>query len=88
MRPPPCGCAGKNGANYKPPPHATWDCQLRYIGRYGSCSGFLPTGHRDPSQWAGENLTRAAKDAWVKLIEQHDLPLPQGPGNWAPNFSA
>ena len=87
-RSPPCGCGSKHGPTYQPGPHATWDCPLRYIARYGSCPGFLMTGMRDPQQWAGDNLTRGAKDAWIKLIQQLDLPLPTGPGGRAPNFSS
>ena len=87
-RSPPCGCASKHGPTYQPGPHATWDCPHRYISRYGSCPGFLMTGMRDPQQWSGDNLTRGAKDAWIKLIETLNLPLPSGPGGRAPDFSS
>jgi hypothetical protein len=87
-RQPPCGCGAKHGPTYRPGPHATWDCPFRYMQRYGSCPGFLPTGHRDPSQWNGDALTRRAKDEWVKLIVSLNLPLPTG-GDYRPaNFSA
>ena len=76
QRKPPCGCANKHGPHYHPGPHATWDCPHRYIARFGFCPGFLPTGFRDASQWNGPNLSRAAKAAWVKLITDKDLPLP------------
>lgn len=38
--------------------------------------GFHPDGSRDPAQWNGEVLTRAAKSAWLALIAKHALPLP------------
>ena len=66
-RSPPCGCASRHGPTYQPGPHATRDCPHRYISSYGSCPGFLMTGMRDPQQWSGDNLTRGAKDAWIKL---------------------
>ncbi len=85
---PPCGCASKHGPGYQPGPHATWDCPFRYIARYGSCPGFLPSGQKDPAQWNGDSLTARAKQAWVKLIKDLDPPLPSGAGGKAPNFSA
>ena len=88
MRTPACGCGSKHGADYRPGPHATWDCPFRYIARYGSCPGFLPNGRPDPAQWHGDSLTTRAKQAWVKLIKDLDLPLPNYPGSSAPNFSA
>jgi hypothetical protein len=57
--------------------HATWDCPLRYIKLFGYCPGFLPDGSRDPAQWRGDNLTRAAKDAWITLIHFEELPMPK-----------
>jgi hypothetical protein len=77
-RTPPCGCGAKHGPNYKPGPHATWDCPFRYISRYGSCPGFLSSGQRNPDHWTGDALTRRAKDEWVKLITKLNLPLPSG----------
>ncbi len=68
--------------------HATWDCPLRYIERWGSCPGFLNDGSKDQAQWlpGGEVLTRAAKDKRVELIGEHILPLPNEPGMRAPDF--
>jgi hypothetical protein len=84
---PPCGCGSWGTPGYNPGPHATWDCPLRYIQRYGYCPGFLINGFRDPSQWLPDNtLTRAAKDEWVKLIRQHRLPLPREAAARAPQF--
>ena len=88
VRTPACGCAAKHGADYRPGPHATWDCPFRFIARYGSCPGFLPNGRPDPAQWQGDSLTARAKQAWVKLIKDLDLPIPNAPGSSAPNFSA
>jgi hypothetical protein len=88
VRSPPCGCGSKHGADYRPGPHATWDCPFRFIARYGSCPGFLPNGRPDPAQWHGDSLTARAKQAWVKLIKDMDLPIPIVPGSSAPNFSA
>ncbi len=88
QRIPACGCGAKHGADYRPGPHATWDCPFRYIARYGSCPGFLPSGRRDPAQWNGDSLTALAKQAWVKLIKDLDLPLPNAAGSSAPNFAA
>jgi hypothetical protein len=88
QRAPPCPCAAKHGADYKPGPHATWDCPFRFIARYGSCPGFLPNGRRDPAQWNGNSLTAPAKQAWVKLITEMDLPIPSYVGARAPNFAA
>jgi hypothetical protein len=84
---PPCGCAGFGGPAYAPGPHATWDCPLRYISKFGHCPGYLPGGQRDPAQWlAGNVLTRAAKDAWIALIEKHHLPLQHDRDARAPPF--
>jgi hypothetical protein len=87
QRVPPCGCASKHGPAYLPGPHATWDCPFRYMTRCGSCPGFLPSGQRDPAQWQGDHLTSRAKQAWVKLIKDFDLPLPNCVGAKAPNFA-
>ncbi len=70
-RKPACGCLHQFKLRYLPGPHATWDCPLRYISQCGSCPGFNPDGSRDPSQWQGENLSRAAKSAWLALIAEH-----------------
>ena len=69
-------------------PHATWDCPLRYYDVFNECPGFNRDGSRDPAQWHGENLTRAAKDAWVALIAREDLMVPLFEGAGAPPFSA
>ena len=71
---PVCGCANhsQTGASK----HATWDCPLRYWKMCGRCPGFFENGTRDPSQWDGDNLTKAAKAAWRDLIKEHVLPLP------------
>jgi hypothetical protein len=87
QRSPPCGCAAKHGPAYLPGPHATWDCPFRYMTRCGSCPGFLPSGQKDPAQWNGDRLTARARQAWVKLIKDFDLALPNGPGAKAPNFA-
>jgi hypothetical protein len=42
----------------------------------GHCPGFRLDGSRDPAQWNGDILTRAAKDAWLALIEKHKLTVP------------
>ena len=86
VRKPACGCGNKHGAAYKPGLHATWDCPHRYIAKYGRCPGFLANGFRDPTQWNGNSLTRAAKAAWVTLIQAEDLPLPHGGSSRAPPF--
>ena len=46
------------------------------------------TARRDPAQWHGENLTRAAKDAWVALLAREDIMLPNIDGAAAPPFAA
>ena len=46
--------------------------------------GFHRDGSRDPAQWHGENLTRAAKDAWAR----EDLMVPSIDGAAAPPFAA
>ena len=69
-------------------PHASWDCPLRYFDVFNECPGFNRDGSRDPAQWHGENLTRAAKDAWVALIAREDLMVPSFDGAAAPPFSA
>jgi hypothetical protein len=76
-RKPTCGCLHQFKLRYNPGPHATWDCPLRYISQCGSCPGFNPDGSRDPSQWQGEILTRAAKSAWLALIAEHKLTVPK-----------
>ena len=68
--------------------HARWDCPLRYYDVFNECPGFNRDGSRDPAQWHGENLTRAAKDAWVALIAREDLMVPLFEGAGAPPFSA
>jgi len=87
QRTPPCGCPSKHGPAYLPGPHATWDCPFRYMLRCGSCPGFLPSGQKDPAQWTGDRLTARARQSWVKLIKDFDLPLPNCTGAKAPNFS-
>jgi hypothetical protein len=70
-------------------PHASWDCPLRFWDVYDECPGFNRDGSRDSAQWQGENLTRAAKDAWVRLIRSADLMVPAGDGGArAPPFSS
>ena len=87
VRQPPCGCANHHGPHYRPGLHATWDCPLRYWNKYGRCPGFLSNGMRDPQQWLpGDMLTRAAKDAWLVLIAEKDLPLPSARDARAPPF--
>jgi hypothetical protein len=88
---PPCSCAHRLSAmGIQPGLHATWDCPLRYVEQCGFCPGFHNDGSRDPAQWmpCGEVLrvTRAAKDAWIKLIDRHKLPLPNEAGARAPDF--
>jgi hypothetical protein len=86
---PSCGCAVRLRAlGIHPGLHATWDCPLRYIERWGFCPGFNKDGSKDSTQWlpGGEVLTRAAKDKWVELICKYDLPLPNEPGVRAPDF--
>ena len=68
--------------------HATWDCPQRYWEVHGACPGFLRYGSRDPAQWNGDNLTRAAKLDWARLIRTEDLMLPSCPGAAAPPFEA
>ena len=81
-RRPTCGCANHHGPDYKQGVHsdATWDCPLRNWAKWGSCPGFLASGHRDATKWVGYVLTRAAKDEWLALIQVKNLPLP-GPKN-------
>ena len=55
-----------------PGPHATWDCPLRYFSRRGSCPGFLPSGHRDPSAWNGDEITAETKQLWRRFVSAHD----------------
>ncbi len=58
-----CHCGNAGALGFGQGPHATWDCPLRYIQKYGRCPCFLLSGQRDASQWlAGNILTRAAKD--------------------------
>jgi hypothetical protein len=84
---PPCGCANSIISGPRPGPHATWDCPLRYIAKFGRCPGFLLTGLRDPAQWLpGDILTRAAKDDWLQLIAQHHLKLPREKDAHSPPF--
>ncbi len=87
VRSPACGCGAKHGPNYRPGPHATWDCQFSYMARYGSCPGFLANGQRDPGHWHHDSLTRRAKDLWVKLIKDLNLGVPLGPEYRPVNFS-
>ena len=69
-------------------PHATWDCPQRFHDVFKECPGFNRDGSRDPTQWNGENLTRAAKDAWVALLQREDLMIPSCDGAAAPPFAA
>jgi hypothetical protein len=75
-RRPACGCI-HHKLQYIPGPHASWDCPLRYIDQCGYCLGFNLDGSRDPAQWQGGNLTRAAKAAWLALIAEHKLTVPR-----------
>jgi hypothetical protein len=84
-----CGCRNNAAFAGAPPgPHATWDCPLRYIEKCGHCPGFRADGTKDPAQWAagGDVITRATRDAWLKLIEEYHLPLPRDAGARAPDF--
>ena len=84
---PPCGCGASIFTGPRPGQHATWDCPLRYIAKFGRCPGFLLTGLRDPAQWlAGDILTRAAKDDWMRFIQQHSLKLPREKDSRPPPF--
>jgi hypothetical protein len=86
---PTCGCANRlRGLDIHQSLHATWDCPLRYVERCDFCPRFNNNGSRDPAQWlpGGEVLTRAAKDKWVELISQYDLPLSNEPGMRAQDF--
>ena len=86
---PQCSCANRLAPlGIHPGLHATWDCPLRYFERCCFCPGFNRDGSKDPTQWMpnGEVLTRAAKDAWVKLIERDNLPIANDPGARAPDF--
>ena len=69
-------------------PHSSWDCPQRFWDVYNEFPGFYRDGSRDLAQWQGENLTRAAKDAWVRLIRSADLMVPNGEGARAPPFSS
>jgi hypothetical protein len=73
VRRPACGCLNNAKLSFVPGPHASWDCPLRYIDQCGYCPGFNLDGSRDPAQWQGANLTRAAKGAWLALIAEHKL---------------
>jgi hypothetical protein len=78
-RTPPCGCGAKHGPNYKPGPHATWDCPFSYMARYGSCQGSLSSGQRNLYHWHGNALTCHAKDEWVALITSSESTCPCRP---------
>ena len=85
VRRPACGCLNHK-LSYVPGLHATWDCPLRYIDQCGHCPGFNLDGSRDPAQWQGDNLTRAAKQAWIALIAENKLTVPKARGARAPLF--
>jgi hypothetical protein len=85
VRRPACGCLNHK-LPYVPGLHATWDCPLRYIDQCGYCPGFNPDGSRDPAQWQGESLTRAAKQAWITLIADNKLTVPKAKGARPPPF--
>ena len=57
---------------------------LREIDQCGYCPGFNLDGSRDPAQWQGGSLTRAAKQAWITLIADHKLTVPKAKGARAP----
>ncbi len=59
-------------------PHATWDCPLRFWDVFDEYPGFNRDGSHDLAHWQGENLTLAAKDAWVLLIRYADIMVPNG----------
>jgi hypothetical protein len=75
-RRPACGCL-HHKLPYVPGPHAMWVCPLHYIDQCGYCPGFNLDGSRNPAQWQGGNLTRAAKQAWLVLIAEHKLTVPK-----------
>ena len=79
VRNPACRCSG-SAAGSGSTPHAIWDCPLRYIAVFGKCPGFRIDGSRDPAQWNGSCLTRAAKTAWQQLITFEEIPAPSGAG--------
>jgi hypothetical protein len=85
VRRPTCGCLNHK-LPYVPGLHATWDCPLRYIDQCGYCPGFNLDGSRDPAQWQGGILTRAAKLAWITLIAENKLTVPKAKGARPPPF--
>lgn len=85
VRRPACGCLNHK-LPYAPGLHATWDCPLRYVDQCGYCPGFNLDGSRDPTQWQGESLTRAAKMAWITLIAENKLTVPKARGARPPPF--
>ena len=84
---PPCRCRDELGF---PGPHATWDCPLRYFERRGSCPGFFPSGQRDPSAWAGDNITEETKRRWKHFVSAHNglpaLEQAKSASTGVPNF--
>jgi hypothetical protein len=86
VRRPACSCGRRPGSSYRPGPHATWDCPLRYWQVFGCCPGFLPSGQRDPNQWSGDSLTPEARRAWVDLIRNKNLQVPVCDGAGSPPF--
>lgn len=61
-----CGCAVAG-------PHASWECPLAYAKRFGPCPGFDAQGQRDPSDWAGNDLTPFAVAAWKVYKARYNL---------------
>ena len=62
---PACSC--KRAGDHASTAHATWDCPLRYWSVRGKCPGFLPDGRRDPTAWAGDEITDATRAQWKEF---------------------
>ena len=63
---PPCKQCGSN--------HSSWECPIRYFKNLGEpCPGFDAQGNKDPSAWAGDDITPDTRKAWKLYINKHDL---------------
>ena len=54
--------------------HRTFECVLNYAEILGeACPGFTAAGLKVPADWAGGNLTAAARARWVDYAARHAL---------------
>ena len=67
--------------------HHPWECPLRYVTVLGTPPpGFLASGEKEPSAWAGADITPATAAAWKVFLGMHPEILQAPKVTWVTNF--